>query len=172
MALSKPKLPLGVARIQGKRKCVLFEPFETEEEEEVCCICLSPHPWGQHCDLQCLHTMCYVCLRKMIVEQVRSHGVRAPWKCPMCRKDLHSCARLLPPESAIEGVYRTIHFVEDYFNNWIVIIAEDPTGASLAVLEFKGLTASKLVWIHPYHGWYIKDGAPNKNPFFEKIPYV
>ena len=92
MALSKPKLPLGVAEIQGKRKCVLFEPFETEEqEEEVCCVCLCPHRWGQHCDLQCLHTLCYVCLRKMIVEEVRSRGLRAPWKCPMCRKDLHCC---------------------------------------------------------------------------------
>ena len=171
MALSKPKLPLGVERIEGKRKCVLFEPYETEEAE-MCCVCLSPHPWGQHCDLPCLHTVCYVCLRKLVVEQVRSRGLSAPWNCPMCRKDLHSCAQVLPsPESVKLGEYRTIHFVEDYFSNWIVIVAEDRTGSILAAQQFKGITASQMVWINPYHGWFIKNGSPNNNPMFEKIPY-
>ena len=55
--LLKPKLPLGVSHVSGKRTCVLFEPYESEPNER-CPVCLEELPYARFIDLRCGHSAC------------------------------------------------------------------------------------------------------------------
>lgn len=175
---SKPKLPLGCERIQGKRRVVLYEPWESEPLA-VCMICREPVRPSEFIELsQCLHHGCKGCLLQYAAHRWMA-GER--FACPLCRStQANGCAEL-QNDGDVDGLVRRgthrLYYLQDCFQNWhcygvqhqlerYVVRALNSAKTARRLLAY---TKSQLCWLSPYHGWIVPNGSPARNPRFRVL---
>lgn len=176
---SRPARPLGYRATAGRRRVVLWSPYE-ETPPESCPICLSPLRHGEFVELAgCLHAACKGCMLRYAVSQWRSG---ASPSCPLCRSSA-SCgtASFDVAEDQIKsmglarGGKHLLHFIEDCYHNWHCYATEHAKSGEryltrgVDAARQRTFVPSATCWLAPYHGWIVPNGAPDANAAFERV---
>ena len=167
MSFSKPKLPLGVSSIRvdrrGKHRCVLHEPYESQEGPEECPVCLTALRQSNHYDLPCGHVICAPCARRDITQRVKSAGhAHIPFPCCLCRQDHHVCVVVVAEgENTPRGT--ALHCLLDAFRNLHAILTESRDGLSVVLAHERAYAQTQLCRLNPYAGWIVRGGPSIEN---------
>lgn len=142
---------------------MLYEPYESEDAPS-CPVCLEPFRWGAHIDLICGHELCASCMRRSVIERIKSEGTpRIAFPCPCCRRCAHACV-LVVGEGLDVPKNTALHAVEDIFGNFHTTIMEHADGGLSAILPKEPAYArTQCVRLNPYRGWIVR-GSIDKNP--------
>lgn len=175
MSFSKPVLPLGIERIEGKRTPVVYADAEPETG---CPICLrSSLPWCGFIDLKCGHCVCTSCLLYTHYVSLRDRGSAVDFLCPLCRRSHKVTAMILDQDEQVRGMesaggIKIMLAVEDVFDNWHAVGIEC-NGGLYAVESLcqrkppkymRTFNCSQTVHLNPYGGTICREGRPANNP--------
>lgn len=167
--VSRPAFPLGMAAVGGrgkKKRVPIIDP--DAEPEEHCPICLDRMPWCGHLDLICGHAACAQCLGQDAITRFLTAGARTPFPCPLCRTDCRVSAYVADEIGQAQKIDK-LHAIADAFGNWHVVLKEY-RGQVFAVKSrsSRAYSMSQTVFINPYKGWIVPNGAPAHNPNFTR----